>query len=1162
MKKIKKMLSILLCFLMIISVVAVPVNVAVAETAASSYSILKFSNMNVGTKVNKGTVALPDGASLDGITAFSSGWNAYYNFDGSQEIVNVDGKTAWRINFETAMAGHNNLCDISNEFMIKIDIPSSFVPYVTGVEADITNASSNAIGVSFGLVDGSTVSWNNGMSNSFEADYYSSTKNIVIERNIADLWKRDELYAACPTLTEKWTYGTATAVYLVVVNKNCTGTEGDYILINDIKLNLSVPANQIPKEEEIKLLDYSMATVGSTVTGSTALPAGLGNVSRWDIPGCGVSDMYSGKQEIVDVNGEKAWKINFNNASQQNGWLWGSTGLMCFTVDIPSEYVPYIEKINMNVINNTAGSLLYRFGVTDGSSYGTTNTGGPYILEGKGAQKISLSMSSLGTLDSAYSATHQGNSQGKWLELDKSASKIYVVMSDSAAVANGKGSIIIKDITLTCISGGIILSSSTVSGGTVVNGKVEVPVTTEDQVVSIKIPQGTLIEASSLTYNLSSTSNSDVALKFYTDTITDSGSSGYIKKGENPWQYAIPAGAANYTSVLDFYGASGGSTCVRVFEGGWYLNNWMTNVSDHPSASEKSNITTIYLGIQGVSSPSGKIIIEGFTYENKGIKINYTAVARSTVKVENSIVPIGEKGKFTITPSSGYYINNLKVKSSLGEVLPYEVEGVSGTRGIVYSVTAPRADVNITYEIKAINKTILSTINYVGDDLVSEFTVPIKSSLVYNEAKAAFETPTDYGAYFAGIEALEKYGYTVEDLTPEFVDELFRTKHHLSKYIYKMDTKSMVKAAENSIAVKFVAVLEDVTLNQRRSPIALVTYAEFVDANGVKSKTFANYKSCSLDKLVYGENLKETFTAKRGINYASSLGADISVWEDIKAQGFDHLRIPVYLSSCLDSKGNIKEETYISIDNALRNSLECGFTVVLDVHALPANLCGDYSGSVNTVYKFWKQFAEHYSYLPLSVAFEFMNEPNTGRTQNASNPDPITSNELMSVLNNLIKNTRAIKGNENRYLVLSNNYNGAWAMGEYTSNSYVLNYKNLILDIHYYNPMDFSHSGSTWDFNADGSQKYPAGATTYDSNDIVNTMKNLKNFEATYGVEVWLGEWGAFKPDESAKVRYYGEVVDAAEANNIAWCLWEYGGGWSPYVNGVWNTSLLNALFN
>lgn len=1156
----KKILSVILCFLLVVWVVYLPVTVT-AETD-NSYSIFNLKNMKKGTKVEKGIVALPSGAGLEGISTFSSGWQASHTFNGSQEIVETNGKKGWKINFDVAMNTNNNLCDVTNEFMIKVSIPSSVIPYVTGVKADISNASAKSLGISFGFIGGGKVSWLKGLGNSFEAIYNTSSSQISVERNISNLWKRSDLYAGCPSLTEVWETGVAEYVYLVIVSKGCDGSEGGYVIINDISLELSIPTTQLPSEYDVNLLDFTYAQLGSAISGDTAMPTGLLGAERWTPSGCGISDMYSGKQEIVEIDSHKAWKINFNKAAKHNGWLWGSSGLFGFTVSIPAKYLPYMTKINMEVVNGATGSLQYRFGVTDGTHLGTANSDGVYSLSAKDKQKISLEMAALGTYSNAFAATHGAASQGSWLESGYETAKIYVLLSDSAAVESGTGYLIINNVTITCMSGMIPFVAENITGGTLEGNKIKVPVTSSDQTVEIKIPEDTLLQADSLTYRLSSTCESDVKIKLYTNTQTDKGESGYIKMGENPWTYSIPAKTQGNLRSINFYGTNGGSTCVKVFSGSYYLNNWMGNVSTHPSGSEKAKITSIYLGIAGVESPTGYITIEGLTFTNIGVRVICNSVSHGTANVLDKYVKIGESGRFAITPNTGYYLKNLSVKSSSGEILPYDVVSKHGNYGVTYSAVANGGDIVVTPEFAKIDRSIQQTAYYRNNDLVANFSVLLKTGLAYNEETASFETPTDYGMYIVGPEALKKYGYTLEDLTPEFVEELFETGHHLINYIYKLDSENMIKAAENPNLVSFIVEYNNLTLTQKRSPILMATYVRFKDSNGNVSKTVCHFNDDDIDSLVYGENFKSEFTAKKGINFAASLKSDYSVWQDIKNQGFDHVRIPAYLRNCLDENGNIKQKALIDIDTSINYALKAGLCVVLDVHQLPANFFGNYSGSVDTVYKFWKQLASYYSDLPLSVAFEFMNEPNTSISKSDSNPDPISASKLMTAMDNLIKNTRSISGNEDRHLVLSNNYNAAWALAEYTANSYVMNYKNIILDIHYYNPMTFTHSGSTWDLNADGSYKYPAGATSYGTQDIIDTMAKLKNISDTYGVEIWLGEWGALRPDNTAKARYYADVSNTAEQYGIAWCVWEYGGGWSPYKDGVWDETLVDALIN
>jgi len=220
------------------------------------YSIFDLSEATVGATNTGNTEIIADVAAA-GVSKFSSGWNANHAYNGTQEIVEVDGKKAWKINWDVAMKSNSNLCDVANEFMVKLPIPAKYAKYVTGVKADITNAAATQTGVAFGFYDGSNVSWKSG-NNSYDQTIKSDVTDVVLERNIVDLKVRPSLYTACPTLTEAWTVGSATDVYLVMVSQGCNGTEGGYAIIKDIKLTVSAAPSvheNMPIEKEVSIFD-------------------------------------------------------------------------------------------------------------------------------------------------------------------------------------------------------------------------------------------------------------------------------------------------------------------------------------------------------------------------------------------------------------------------------------------------------------------------------------------------------------------------------------------------------------------------------------------------------------------------------------------------------------------------------------------------------------------------------------------------------------------------------------------------------------------------------------------------------------------------------------------------------------------------------------------
>jgi len=1519
------------------------------------YSIFDLSEATVGATNTGNTDIIADVAAI-GVSQFSSGWKANHAYNGTQEIVEVDGKKAWKINWDIAMNPNANLCDVGNEFMVKLPIPAKFAKYVTGVKAEITNVAATQTGVAFGFYDGSNVSWKSG-NNSYDQTIKSDVTDVVLERNIVDLKVRDSLYAACPTLTERWEVGSASSVYLVMVSQGCNGTEGGYAIIKDIKITVSAPQNfhdNLPIEKEVSIFDLSEAMVGETVTGDDSLvPAGA-NLSRWNFGGCDTS-FHAGTQEIVEVNGKKALKVYFDVAGKQNGHMWGSTGVYSIKIPVPGSYAPYVTDVNLNLTTATVGNTAYRFGVTDGSKIAVNERGGFASITTGQTITVSRNTLSLGTVGSPYAAFHNGTIEGGWGDLDYTMTDIFFVVTDQGAVDGGKGYIIINDVTVKMsasqkqwdgmakdykasiwdlsdneigaianadiiypkgvnVSGysgaleiandakydkkvlrfdltntafsatgdrlnennlsprynavlniipstyakyvtGIKLivnkqssskvlynfgvsdgsnysklgegansafaankngyeiislnpanlykcssyyagaysdprkgakwndgaftalflrmsantgaegyidiidiqysytmsdaqkaeadaqwasmkslvndfegsgsessfatsgtkvqsvwsgngySGSTISlnsniyldeakgftfwmynpnasaqspklwlntksgtryiintgysiaansyakvtvdfskvyewagdnggyskgnlisltkeqiaeitnvqimirpastsilvddvylffdpiisekpgaeitfgadnvtGGIVTeDGKIEIPVTAEDQVVAIKVPKGTFTEAGVLTYKLSSTANAAIPLKFYMGTVLDNGKSGYIKIGQNPWSYSIGAATAGEDGAVvpaaknqefNFYATRE----LRPFEGSWYVNNWMGDGATHPTASAKANIDTIYLGVKGVADATGSIFIEGFDLVNVGVKIKADANENGTVTIIDDKVFVGDKANFIITPETGYYLKSLTVVDSLGNELEYSHSNSSGAEnlGLYYEFTVTAADAIIKPNFAVIGGTMPMIPAYDGDNLILNYSIPFVANKVYNESTYEFETLGDYGIIIASDVALEKYGYTVEDLTPEKVDEIIASGHHLANYIYKLDGKKAIKTENSADNIRFTVEITDITTRARRAPFALAAYADFKNAEGEESKPVNAFNYNTMDMLVYGNNLAEEFNAINGINYCGSLTADFSVWEDIYNQGFDHIRLPLTMNDKMDAEYNLIEEKMADVDYAIENALRAGFSIVVDTHSLGVNISGDYENSVTAYYKVWSQLSERYKNLPLSVAFQFVNEPMTNRktTTNedgsVSDPDPLTETELMTFQEKLVKDCRAVAGNEDRYMVISNHNNGGWAFAQFTDS--ILSLGNIVIDIHYYNPMSFTHSGSdSWEGNRENGSGYPSGATEYSKTDIVNFANKCAIFAETNGVIVWVGEWGAYQPNYTAKIAYYADVAKALADSDVPWSLWEYGSGFSPYKNGAWDQELLDALF-
>ena len=75
-------------------------------------------------------------------------------------------------------------------------------------------------------------------------------------------------------------------------------------------------------------------------------------------------------------------------------------------------------------------------------------------------------------------------------------------------------------------------------------------------------------------------------------------------------------------------------------------------------------------------------------------------------------------------------------------------------------------------------------------------------------------------------------------------------------------------------------------------------------------------------------------------------------------------------------------------------------------------------------------------------------------------------------------------------------------------------------------------------------------------------MITLNNFRAEHpNFIVWIGEWGAFKPDYDQKMLYYASITGYAKEYEIPWAIWDYASGWGPYNSSSgWKTDFLNAM--
>jgi endoglucanase len=170
--------------------------------------------------------------------------------------------------------------------------------------------------------------------------------------------------------------------------------------------------------------------------------------------------------------------------------------------------------------------------------------------------------------------------------------------------------------------------------------------------------------------------------------------------------------------------------------------------------------------------------------------------------------------------------------------------------------------------------------------------------------------------------------------------------------------------------------------------------------------------------------------------------------------------------------------------------------------------------------------AAYYKEGPNRIVFELLNEPNSRLTPQAWN---VLLKEALAVVR---------KTNPQRNVVIGPAFhNDMYRLDELQLPA---DDRNIIVTVHYYLPMEFTHQGASW---------YPP--TTELSGVKWGTSEEQRRVEEDFDrVQQWakkekrpvlLGEFGAYdQGDMDSRVRYTSCVARAAERLGWAWTYWQF----------------------
>ena len=296
----------------------------------------------------------------------------------------------------------------------------------------------------------------------------------------------------------------------------------------------------------------------------------------------------------------------------------------------------------------------------------------------------------------------------------------------------------------------------------------------------------------------------------------------------------------------------------------------------------------------------------------------------------------------------------------------------------------------------------------------------------------------------------------------------------------------------------------------------------------------------------------------RGVNI---IGYDAALWKDytkgrfkekyfsmVKQNGFSTIRINLHPFGQMDSNYKLNQQWLETLDWAVKKGLEANLMVILDMHEYTA-MADDPIAKKEMFLSLWRQIAPRYKDQPNNIIFELLNEPNQKLTVNLWN-------EYLASALKIIRET-----NPNRTVIIGpGNWNGIESL---PTLKLPKQDKNIIVTVHFYHPMSFTHQGAPWSKNNKDLTGIKWTGTEEEKIFIDSKLKVAADWSRANNRPIFLGEFGAYdKGDMDSRARYTAHVARTAEKFGFSWAYWQFDSDFLVYDidNEKWVEPIKKAL--
>jgi endoglucanase len=247
----------------------------------------------------------------------------------------------------------------------------------------------------------------------------------------------------------------------------------------------------------------------------------------------------------------------------------------------------------------------------------------------------------------------------------------------------------------------------------------------------------------------------------------------------------------------------------------------------------------------------------------------------------------------------------------------------------------------------------------------------------------------------------------------------------------------------------------------------------------------------------------------------------------LKEAGFSNVRINLapFRRMSQSSDYTLPASWWETLDWAVTNALQSGLMPILDLHEFTV-MGNDAEANKPKFLAFWRQVSERFRDAPETVLFEILNEPNKKLT-------PELWNEYLGEALAIIRKT-----NPTRTVIIGPaGWNG---IGQLAELKLPEDDRNIIVTVHYYSPMDFTHQGASWAGRTDKLNVEWKG-TEAEKAAVDKDFAKAQTWAKEHNRPIFLGEFGVYdKAPMESRVRYLMFVVGAMKKLGWSWAYWQF----------------------